>query len=148
MCAQLLHVCLSLCDLMSYSPPGSSVHEILQARILEWVVMPSSRESSCPRDWTQVSCSSCIAGWFFTSQLPGKPNLFLTSNFFFKKENFNVSIDDSQSVKALSWFNICLECTVYRTHLNFKALEGGGFRMGNTCIPVADSFLYLAKPMQ
>ena len=37
-------------------PPGSSVHGILQARILEWVAMPSSRGSSQPRNWTQVSC--------------------------------------------------------------------------------------------
>ena len=43
-------------DLMDYSPPGSSVHEILQARILEWVSMPSSRGSSRPRDQTCVSC--------------------------------------------------------------------------------------------
>ena len=46
------------------SPPGSSVHGgILQARILEWVAMPSSRGSSQPRDQTHVSC---IAGGFFT----------------------------------------------------------------------------------
>ena len=38
--------CPALCDPMDCSPPGSSVHEILQARILEWVVMPSSRGSS------------------------------------------------------------------------------------------------------
>ena len=41
---------------MDCSPPGSSVHEILQARILEWVVMPSSRGSYPPRDWTCLSC--------------------------------------------------------------------------------------------
>ena len=46
-----------------HSPPGSSVHRILQARILQWVVIPFSRVSSWPRDWTWVSC---IAGWFFT----------------------------------------------------------------------------------
>ena len=46
-----------------YSSPGSSVHGILQARILEWVAMPSSRGSSQPRDQTQVSR---IAGGFFT----------------------------------------------------------------------------------
>ena len=40
---------------MDCSPPGSSVKEILQTRILEWVAMPSSRGSSQPRDWTQVS---------------------------------------------------------------------------------------------
>ena len=55
--------CLTLCDLMDYSPPGSSVREILQARILEWVAMPSSRGSTQPRDRTQVSG---IAGGFFT----------------------------------------------------------------------------------
>ena len=45
------------------SPPGSWSMGILQARILEWVAMPSSRGSSQPRDQTQVSC---IAGGFFT----------------------------------------------------------------------------------
>ena len=49
-----------LCDPMDCSPPGSSVHGILQARILEWVAMPSSRRSSQPRDGTHVSCVSCI----------------------------------------------------------------------------------------
>ena len=53
----------TLCDPMDCSPPGSSLHGILQARILEWVAMPSSRGSSQPRDQIQVSC---IAGRFFT----------------------------------------------------------------------------------
>ena len=59
-----------LCDPMDYSPPGSSVHGILRAGILEWVAMPSSRESSQPRDQTH---SSCIAGIFFflTTKPPG-----------------------------------------------------------------------------
>ena len=48
------------------SPPGSSVHEILQARILEWIAMPSSRASSQTGDQTCVSCVSCITGSFFT----------------------------------------------------------------------------------
>ena len=47
---------------MDYSPQGSSVHGIFQARILEWVTIPFSRASSWPRDWTQVSC---FAGRFF-----------------------------------------------------------------------------------
>ena len=52
-----------LCVLIDHSPPGSSVHGIRQARILEWVAIPSSRESSRPKDWTHVSC---LAGRFFT----------------------------------------------------------------------------------
>ena len=48
---------------MDCSPPGSSVHGILQERILEWVAIPFSRGSSQARDWTHISC---IAGRFFT----------------------------------------------------------------------------------
>jgi len=48
---------------MDWSPPGSSVHGILRARIPEWVAIPFSRGSSQPRDRTQVSC---IAGRLFT----------------------------------------------------------------------------------
>ena len=53
---------VSDCDPMDCSQPGSSVHGILQARILEWVAIPSSRGSSRPRNRTQVFC---IAGRFF-----------------------------------------------------------------------------------
>ena len=52
--------CLTLCDPMDYSLPGSSVHGIFQARILEWVAMPSSRGSSQPRDRTHDSYVSRI----------------------------------------------------------------------------------------
>ena len=45
-CAKLLQLCLTLWDPTDYSPPGSSVHGILQARILEWVAIPSSSGSS------------------------------------------------------------------------------------------------------
>jgi len=55
--------CPTLCNPMDWSPPGSSVHGILQARILEWVAVPFSRGSSQPMDGTQVSR---IAGRFFT----------------------------------------------------------------------------------
>ena len=48
--AKSLQSCLTLYDPMDCSPPGSSVHGILQARILEWLAMPSSRGSSPPRD--------------------------------------------------------------------------------------------------
>ena len=55
---------------MDCSPPGSSVHEIRQARILEWVAIPFSRGSSQPWDRIQVSH---IAGRFLPSEEPGKP---------------------------------------------------------------------------
>ena len=55
--------CLTLCEPTDCSPPGFSVHEILQARILEWIAIPSSQGTSQPSDWTLVSC---LAGRFFT----------------------------------------------------------------------------------
>ena len=52
-------LCLPL-DPMNCSPPGYSLHGIFQAKILEWVVMSSSRRSSQPRNWIHVSYISCI----------------------------------------------------------------------------------------
>ena len=54
---------VQLCDSMDCSPLGSSVHEILQARILDGAAMPSSRGSSRPRDLIQVSYVSCTGRW-------------------------------------------------------------------------------------
>ena len=71
--AKLLQSCLTLWDPMDCCLPGFSVHGILQARILKWVAMPSSRGSFLPRDWTLISCSTWIAGRFFTTEPPGKP---------------------------------------------------------------------------
>ena len=48
--------CLILCDPMDCSPPGSSVHGLLQVRVVKWVAFPFYRESSQPRERTQVSC--------------------------------------------------------------------------------------------
>ena len=59
-------LCQTICDPLDYSPPGSSVHGIFQARILEWVAISYSRESSWPRYWTYGSYDSWIAGKFFT----------------------------------------------------------------------------------
>ena len=67
--------CPTLCDPLDYSLPGSSVHGIFQARILEWVAISFSRESSWPRDRTSVSCVSCIAGGLFTCLAIGKASV-------------------------------------------------------------------------
>ena len=67
LCCVIAKLRLALCDPMDYSPPGSSVNGILQARILEWVTIPFSGGSSWPRDWTHMFC---IAGSFFTTEPP------------------------------------------------------------------------------
>ena len=80
-CAKLLQLCLpqldtvswtQLCNPMDYSLPGSSVHGIFQARILEWVAVPSSRGSSWPRDWTHASYISALAGRFLITSVTWK----------------------------------------------------------------------------
>ena len=71
--AKLLQSCL--CDLMDQSPPGSSVHGILQGRILDWVAMLSSRGSSQPRDRTHASYVSCTGRGSFPLVPPVKPKV-------------------------------------------------------------------------
>jgi len=68
-CVLVAQSCLTLCNPVDYSPPGSSVRGIFQARILEWVAISFSRGSSQPRTQTQVSC---IAGRFFTLWATGE----------------------------------------------------------------------------
>ena len=70
-CAKSLQSGPTLRDPMDCSPPGSSVHGILQARILEWVAISFSRGSSWPRDRT---CIPYTAGGFFTTEPPRKPH--------------------------------------------------------------------------
>ena len=66
MCAKSLQPCLTLCDPMDYSPPGSSVHGILQARILEWVPFPSPGDLPYPAIEHRSLMSPTFAGGFFT----------------------------------------------------------------------------------
>ena len=66
-CTKSLHSCLTHCDPMASSPPGSSVYGILQKKILEWTTMPSFRGSSWPRDGTCISMCPALAGGFLTT---------------------------------------------------------------------------------
>ena len=72
---------LTLGDPMDYTSPASSIRGIFPARILEWVAMPSSSESSQPRNQTRISYLSCIAGRSFIAEPPGKPKISLFCTF-------------------------------------------------------------------
>ena len=76
-----LKSCLTFCDPMDFSPPGSSGHGNLQARILEWLAIPFSRESSWPRDWTQVS--HIVGRFFYCLNHQGSPPSSLVFCYFF-----------------------------------------------------------------
>ena len=84
--AKSLQSRLTLCDRMDCRSPGSSVHGIFQARTPKWVAISFSRGSSQLRDWTCVSCISCIAGRFFTTEPQGKPQSDISQ---YKMESLN-----------------------------------------------------------
>ena len=93
-CVLVTQLYPTLGDPIDYSPPASSVHGILQARILEWVAIAFSRGSSPPRERT---CVSYIAGRFFTPEPPGKPMntgvgslSLLQGNFLTQESNWNL----------------------------------------------------------
>ena len=74
-CMKDTQLCLTLCDPMDCSLPGSSICGILQARILQWVAISFSRGSSQPRDWSRVSR---IAGRRFTLWATrGSPKIYI-----------------------------------------------------------------------
>ena len=73
-CHEVTQSCLTLCDPMDSSPPGSSIHGIFQATVLDWVAISFSRGSSRPKDQTQVSH---IAGRCFTVWATKEAQIFL-----------------------------------------------------------------------
>ena len=99
--------CLTLCNPMEYSPSGSSVHGILQARILEWVAVPFSKGSSQLRDWSQFSCIAgsdkiMSIGWCWCYQMI--QNIYF-SKFLLKKNYGNVKKKNtSQDVNSGSFW--------------------------------------------
>ena len=78
--------CPTLCDPMDYNAPGSSVHGILPARILEWVAIPFCRESSQPRDNHEPLTMQA------DSEPPGKPFYYNKMNFILNRRS-DVYID-------------------------------------------------------
>ena len=94
-----MHVCVT-CSVVSdslrphglYGTSGSSVHRILQARMLKWVAVPFSRESSQPRDQTHVSC---IAGRFFT--------IWITRKLFLSYKGHNITFIWTPNMVSGTW---------------------------------------------
>jgi len=83
--------CLSLCDPMGYSPPGSFVHGIFQARRLECVAISFSKGSSWLKNWTQISCT---VGGFFTMWATREALVDIPKQFRIMKR-FNMSFPDN-----------------------------------------------------
>ena len=83
--SEVAQSCPTLCDPMDYSLPGSSVHGIFQAIVLEWIAISFSRGSSQPRDWIRVSCivDRCFTVWATREVQPGLfKNIFILFYLF------------------------------------------------------------------
>ena len=98
----------TLCNSMDCSPPGSSDHGILQARILEWVAISYSRESSWLRDQTHVSCIDkwilyhCTTWEYTASKMILMLNFYLLIKFTFRYKCFYTSFDPKWKWNAMS----------------------------------------------
>ena len=131
---------IRLCNPMDCSPPSSSVYGILQARILEWVVMPSSRGSSQPRVWTHISF--CLLHWQVCS-LPlvpsGRPLLswqIIITVFYSFFSHWSI-------VPVQTSFHVCLglsQCSlfwIFLVYLSFSKPilgEGNGTPLQYSCL--------------
>ena len=104
---QVASVALTLCNPMGCSLPGSYVCGILQARILEWVAMPSYRGSPRPRDWTLVSY---IAGRFFTVWTTREAHFVL----YIPCHNKNMK---KLSLIAMMWLECTQACGIFKLKL-------------------------------
>ena len=98
----MLQSCPTLCDPMDCSLPGSSVHGILQARILEWVAISSYRGSSRSRDRTRVSYVSCIGSRFFTTSGTWEAHIVYVLHSILQKWDKNRSYSRWTNVHACS----------------------------------------------
>ena len=119
------------------SPPDSSVHGISQARTLEWVAVSFSRDSFQPRNWPQVSCISCIAGGFFTTEPTGKPLCWILSQgrqeqrFCFKSADPCSPVDRIQCFHHPNriWLPVGEQisasrcCTLKHSQINFSSVQ-------------------------
>ena len=135
MCAKSFQPCLTLCDPMNHSPPGSSVHGILQARILERAARSFSRESSQPRDQTWLlGLPHQLAGsYHFTP--PAKPLAKTPSTAFYynpiqksssgpdlQERNFSMSME---MCPGLPWVKVRRQCFndfIKQTHASERTL--------------------------
>ena len=123
-CSSTGHALQYTCAVLSHSVMSDSLwpygqqpsmplcSRILQARILEWVVIPFSRGASQPRDWTQVSC---IAGGFLPSEPPGKPiKVYMSHTIYMEREGL-IQSGAKMRPKILTTYKGCIDIILERS---------------------------------
>ena len=159
--------CSTLCDPTDYSyRPGSSVHGIFQARTLEWLAVSYSRGSSWPRDQRNARCkmslaSPALAGGFFTTEPPGKPDIM--SRVCFKMFQENTGTDGGRWNKGsrklvvtgtlgleVVFLLLYLKCSIIKCLLkipqNVHACAQVTGKRKSGCGGICGNILFLLKP--
>ena len=141
--AKSLQSCPTLCSHVNCSPPGFSVHDTLQARILEWVAMPSSRGSSQPRDWIQVSS---FTGEFFTIWATREAHIVFHKSVFSRspvskslgdvglKYRFLCPVQDLLNLNIWAWV---LRVWVFSKHFTLFSYQSMGTTTLRECLWVS-----------
>ena len=141
--ARSLQSRLTLCNLMDCSLPGSSIHEILQAKVLEWVTMPSSRGSFQPKDQTCSLVSPALAGGFFTTRdtweapTPSGPTHNSTFMLSHKRLHPQHSVAHHSLIPVrFLVYEPLSELSGFSLLLNYKFLEARGHVLDNFVAPL------------
>ena len=101
--------CLILCNPIDCrNPPGSSVHAILQERILEWVAISSSRGSSQSSDQSRVSCGSCIGRWILYPWATWEILYYILSSYYWEKLRVGKGLSGSKTHYVSFFIFYCL----------------------------------------
>ena len=114
--SQVASIMFWFCDPMDCSLQGSSVHGIFQARILKWVAIPFSMESSQTRDWTHISYVSCIRKGFFTTSATWEAlTLFIV--------RWKQSLRIFSNTTYIQWTQLCFSCnSKWTTYTEFFSI--------------------------
>ena len=114
------------------SPLSSSLRGIFQVSILEWVAVSSSRGSSWPRDWTQVSCIFCIAGRFFTAE----PLISASENTCSVVSNGSISEEQKYTYELFfRWMTTATSISKAELTQGHAVSDSGKMRMLETVTP-------------
>ena len=109
--AKLLQSSLTLCNPRDCSPPGSSVHGILQARKLEWVAIPFCRGFSQPRDKPASLLSPALSGRFFTTSTTWKAIIYMESTVTYIYYHVYTEATHTNKMKY-AWTTVCAHSVV------------------------------------
>ena len=135
--AESLQLCLTLCNTMDGGPPGSSVHRVLQARVLEWVAVSSSRGSS--QEANPRVMSPALADGFFTTSATWEARICLCKH---QSEGYEVTLEKSNFViQEVVREEVFKQITVQ--NCGQKSVQNSGWRLKNTQMSRRRGYIYI-----